>query len=186
LTLDTLDPDHLGDHAERWELVVRNVNVRVCGSASKSTQCRGDSTETRTIFTMQWLYEDGATPFVRAAQSGDVTLMKLLLTHGADPKNPTAHIVTALAVASGIGWVEGVTFEWSPEETVEAVKMLLDLGLDPNAISDEGRTPCTEPRTKNVTKWSNFWWTTAPGSTSTISAAATPATAICWAIPGLR
>ena len=29
-----------------------------------------DSTETRTIFTMQWLYEDGATPFLRAAQSG--------------------------------------------------------------------------------------------------------------------
>src|SRR5262249_51223539 len=48
-----------------------------------------DSTETRTIFTMQWLYEDGATPFLRAAQSGDVTLMKLLLESGADPRIPT-------------------------------------------------------------------------------------------------
>ena len=35
-------------------------------------------------------YEDGATPFLRAAQSGDVTLMKLLLAHGADPKISTA------------------------------------------------------------------------------------------------
>jgi hypothetical protein len=112
----------------------------VCGSASTETQCRGDSTETRTIFTMQWLYEDGATPFLRAAQSGDVELMKLLLAHGADPNIATAHKVTPLMVASGIGWVEGVTYEWSPAESVEAVKMLLDLGNDPNAISDEGRT----------------------------------------------
>ena len=30
--------------------------------------------------------EEGATPFLRAAQSGDIVLMKLLLEHGADPK----------------------------------------------------------------------------------------------------
>ena len=35
---------------------------------------------------MQWFFEAGATPFVRAAQSSDVALMKLLLAHGADPK----------------------------------------------------------------------------------------------------
>ena len=39
---------------------------------------------------MQWLNEDGATPFLRAAQSSDVELMKLLLAHGADPKIATA------------------------------------------------------------------------------------------------
>src|SRR5262245_38817906 len=38
-----------------------------------------DDTLTRTIFTMQWFFEAGATPFVRAAQSGDVELLKLLL-----------------------------------------------------------------------------------------------------------
>src|SRR5215471_3672737 len=65
-----------------------------------------DSTETRTIFTMQWLYEDGATPFLRAAQSGDVALMKLLLQYGADPLIPTRNGDTALMVAAGIGWVE--------------------------------------------------------------------------------
>ena len=31
----------------------------------------------------------GATPFLRAAQSGDLVLMKLLLEHGADPKITT-------------------------------------------------------------------------------------------------
>jgi hypothetical protein len=66
--------------------------------------------------------------------------MKLLLARGADPKIFTAHNVTPLAVASGIGWVEGVTFEWSEAESVEAVKMCLDLGIDPNVADDEGRT----------------------------------------------
>jgi hypothetical protein len=98
-----------------------------------------DSTETRTIFTMQWLYEDGATPFLRAAQSGDITLMRLLLARGADPKIPTTNSVTALAVAAGIGWVEGVTYEWSEADNVEAVKMCLDLGIDVNARDGDGR-----------------------------------------------
>jgi ankyrin repeat protein len=99
-----------------------------------------DSTETRTIFTMQWLYEDGATPFLRAAQSGDMELMKLLLARGADPKIATANNVTPLSVASGIGWVQGVTYEHSEQDALDAVKMCLDLGLDPNAADTEGRT----------------------------------------------
>ena len=99
-----------------------------------------DSTETRTIFTMQWLYEDGATAFLRAAQSGDVELMKLLLAHGADPKIATANNVTALAAAAGIGWVQGVTYERSEPDTVEAVRLCLELGIDPNAVDGDGRT----------------------------------------------
>ena len=47
--------------------------------------------------------------------------------------------MTPLAVAAGIGWVEGVTSERSPEQTVEAVKMLLELGIDPNYQADTGR-----------------------------------------------
>ncbi|HEY1242600.1 MAG TPA: ankyrin repeat domain-containing protein [Bryobacteraceae bacterium] len=99
-----------------------------------------DSTETRTVFTNQWLDENGATAFLRASQSGDLVLMKLLLAHGADPKIDTVLHVTALHVAAGIGWVEGITYEWSPEATLDAVKMLLDLGLDVNAQADTGRT----------------------------------------------
>ncbi len=99
------------------------------------------STETRTVFTHQWLLEEGATPFLRAAQSGDIVLMKLLLEHGADPSLATESKVTPLMVASGIGWVEGVTYEWSPKMTLDAVKLLLDLGADVNAQDIlDGRT----------------------------------------------
>jgi uncharacterized protein len=95
------------------------------------------STETRTVFTNQWLVENGATPFLRAAQSGDLVLMKLLVEHGADPKIATDFNVTPLMVASGIGWVEGVTYEWSAQQTLEAVKYLLDHGADVNAQDTE-------------------------------------------------
>ncbi len=100
------------------------------------------STETRTIFTHQWLREEGATPFLRAAQSSDLELMRLLLEYGADPMIATDHNVTALHVAAGIGWVEGVTYEWSEEANKETIQMLLELGLDPNARdTEDGRYP---------------------------------------------
>ena len=99
-----------------------------------------DSTETRTVFTNQWLDERGATAFLRASQSGDLVLMKALLAHGADPRIPTELNVTALQVAAGIGWVEGVTTEWSEAANLEAVKLLLDLGVDPNVQAETGRT----------------------------------------------
>jgi ankyrin repeat protein len=120
------------DHLEFIRLLIdkgANVNHRV-----------KDSTETRTVFTNQWLDENGATAFLRASQSGDVELMKLLLSKGADPKINTALNVSPLHVAAGIGWVEGVTYEWSAKQTLEAVKMLLDLGLDVNLQADTGRT----------------------------------------------
>jgi ankyrin repeat protein len=100
-----------------------------------------DNTLSRTIFTMQWFIEPGSTAFIRAAQSSDVELMKLLLARGADPKRATDHGDNALTVAAGIGWVEGVTYERSVAENLTAVKMLLDLGLDPNSANRDGRTP---------------------------------------------
>jgi uncharacterized protein len=119
------------DHLDFIKLLLdkgANVNVRV-----------KDSTETRTVFTNQWLDENGATPFLRASQSGDVVLMKLLLARGADPKIKTELGVSALHVAAGIGWVEGITYEWSSKDTLEAVRMLLDLGIDPNDQAATGR-----------------------------------------------
>ena len=64
-----------------------------------------DNTLTRTIFTMQWFYENGATPLVRASQSSDVALMRLLLDYGADAFQQTENGDTALTASAGIGWV---------------------------------------------------------------------------------
>jgi ankyrin repeat protein len=127
------------DHLEYIKFLLEhgaNPNARVAEGNPKS-----HSTLTRTIFTMQWFFEEGATPLVRAAQSGDVALIQLLLAHGADPKIRTSFGDTALTAAAGIGWVEGVTREQSPEESIETVKLLLDLGLDVNAANLDGRTP---------------------------------------------
>jgi ankyrin repeat protein len=123
------DMDHL-DYIKRLLAAHANPNLRM-----------RSSTETRTVFTHQWLLEEGATPFLRAAQSGDIVLLKLLLEHGADPSITTDSKVTPLMVASGIGWVQGVTYEWSPQQTLETVKLLLDLGADVNAQDVlDGRT----------------------------------------------
>jgi len=70
-----------------------------------------------------------------------MALLKLLLAHGADPTINTDTGVTPLMVAAGIGWVEGVTYEWSKTQTLDVVKLLLDLGNDVNARdTSEGRT----------------------------------------------
>ena len=121
------------DHLEYIRILLEN-------GANPNAQV-GSNTENRTIFTQQWFFEPGATAFVRAGQSGDTALLRLLMEFGADPAIPTDFGDTALSAVAGIGWVEGVTFEWSPEETVEAVQFLLELGLDPNSTNADGRTP---------------------------------------------
>ncbi len=120
------------DHLEIIDLLLQK-------GADPNTRVK-DNTLTRTIFTMQWFLEGGATPFVRASQSSDTALMKLLLKYGADPRIPTTFGDTALTAAGGIGWVEGVTYERSAEENLEAMRMLLDLGLPPNGANGDGRT----------------------------------------------
>ena len=126
-------PESDSDHLEYIRLLLES-------GADPNHRVSAD-TDTRTIFTMQWFFEAGATAFTRAAQSGDTALMRLLLDHGADPLIPTDYGDTALSAASGIGWVEGVTFEWSRPENLEAVRMLLELGADPNSANQDGRTP---------------------------------------------
>ena len=116
------------------------IKILLDRGADPNSRAR-DNTLTRTIFTMQWFHENGATPFVRAGQSSDVELMQLLLDYGADPFMATENGDTALTASAGIGWVEGVTYERSPKDNLEAVRMLLDLGLDPNGRNREGRTP---------------------------------------------
>jgi len=84
-------------------------------------------------FDGSWVNFDGQTPFVRAALSGDIEVMRLLLAQGADPNIATTQGTTALMAASGINWIPGQTYTHPEAEYVEAVKLCLERGADVNA-----------------------------------------------------
>jgi uncharacterized protein len=85
-----------------------------------------------------WANFDGQTPFLRAALSGDVALMRLLLEHGADPNIPTSDGATPLMAAAGINWVVAQTFSRSDSEFLEAARLCLERGADVNAVNSQG------------------------------------------------
>jgi ankyrin repeat protein len=86
-------------------------------------------------FDGSWVNFDGQTPFIRAALSGDIQVMRLLLRHGADPNIATAQGSTALMAASGINWIPAQTFTRPEADYVEAVKLCLERGADVNATN---------------------------------------------------
>ena len=88
-----------------------------------------------------WLDYGGATAFMRAAAAGDMPGMRLLLQYGADPNMQTSHGLTPLGAAAGIGYMGGMSKEWSREQRYESVKFLLDLGGSVQASDSVGRTP---------------------------------------------
>ncbi|MEI9815053.1 MAG: ankyrin repeat domain-containing protein [Acidobacteriota bacterium] len=81
----------------------------------------------------------GTTPFIRAAKTGDVEGMKLLMAHGADPYLTTNEGINALMAASGQGWRFGDSL--IPESAaMEAVRLCLTLKYDINAANRKGET----------------------------------------------
>jgi ankyrin repeat protein len=91
-------------------------------------------------FDGSWVNFDGETPFVRAALSGDIEVMRLLLAAGADPNIATTQGSTALMAASGINWIPGQTYTRTEAEYVEAVKLCLDHNAPVNAANSLGLT----------------------------------------------
>jgi ankyrin repeat protein len=87
---------------------------------------------------LEWVDFTGQTPFIRAAQSADVTVMRRLLAKGADPAITTFHGTTALMAAAGVNWVAGQTFSESPASWLDAVRLALEVGGEPNAVNEMG------------------------------------------------
>ncbi|MDT8397529.1 MAG: ankyrin repeat domain-containing protein [Pseudomonadales bacterium] len=87
---------------------------------------------------LSWVDFTGQTPFLRAALSGDVTVMKLLVENGADPNLGTFAGTTPLMAAAGINWVVNQTWDEGPEALLEAVQYTHKLGNDVNARNSMG------------------------------------------------
>src|SRR5690606_12192930 len=81
-------------------------------------------------------------PLIRAARAADVGALKLLLAHGALVDLPQDRGITALMVAAGMDRrsIDTRGKFTREEELVEAAKLLLDAGADPNRVDDRGRT----------------------------------------------
>ena len=82
---------------------------------------------------------EGVTPFLLAAIAADVPLMRLLLAHGADTSVTTARGSTALMAAAGAATYAGQG-AGSEADALEAVKLLLDTGVDVHAADEAGNT----------------------------------------------
>lgn len=91
-----------------------------------------------TLGSLEWVDVTGQTAFIRAAQAGDVPVMRLLLSKGADPSITTFNGTNALMAAAGVNWVIGETFFESPARWIEAVQLCLDQKIPVNAANAMG------------------------------------------------
>src|SRR5690606_38776614 len=87
---------------------------------------------------LAWVDFTGQTPFLRAALAGDVTVMRLLLEHGADPSIDTFTGTSPLMAAAGVNWVFNQTWDEGPDALLEAVKLCVELGNDVNQVNHMG------------------------------------------------
>ncbi len=107
-----------------------NLNARL----TKKIPLRGQPS-----FDGRWANMIGATPFWRAAQSDDVTVMRLLKEKGADPNIATNDHTTPLMVAAGVGWSDGQS-HGSQADAPAAIQLCMEWGADVNAVNDVGYT----------------------------------------------
>lgn len=98
----------------------------------------------------------GATPFLLAAKTADVPLMRALVKHGADPLLPNADHCTPLMVAAGIGSLAPEEEAGTEAEALEAVALALELGGDVNAIDNNGETAMHGASYKNFPRVAQF------------------------------
>ncbi len=132
-------PKEIDNKLTSWDLINlliakgANVNVQLkTQQPYRAKLDRGDDT----VFTT------GTTPMIRAAKAGDAPVVKLLIAKGADPKLVTKNGVNALMAAAGIGSREedNTGRKKTEEETIETIGLLVDAGVDINAVDTRGQS----------------------------------------------
>jgi ankyrin repeat protein len=86
------------------------------------------------------LSRPGATPFLAAASTADVPLLRKLLELGADPRRANAQGTTPLLAAAGVGVGAPEEAPGTEPEVLETVALLLKLGAAVNAVDKNGET----------------------------------------------
>ena len=100
----------------------------------------------------------GTTPFLRAAKSADVDVMKLLLAHGADPHLATVQGVDPLMTAANLATKESdTTGRYKTQaQIIDAIRICLEQGLDVNARANDGRSAIFGAATFGLTEVVKF------------------------------
>jgi uncharacterized protein len=102
------------------------------------------------------LNELGATPFMLAALTADVELMRTLSSAGANTLLPNADNSTPLMAAAGLATRSPGEDAGTESEVLEAVQLALELGADVNAVDNNGETAMHAAAYKNLPKVVRF------------------------------
>ena len=119
-----------------------NPNARLTGPILKRVYNPGDPR-----------LAEGATPFMRAARGADLTVMRLLIAAGADPRLEQESGNTPLMLTASAG--SGRGSDNNPDHVTEAQALaaldyLIGLGLDLNATNEEGDSVMHVASTTNL------------------------------------
>jgi ankyrin repeat protein len=102
------------------------------------------------------LNKAGATPFLLAAKTADINLLKLLYELGADPNISTFQGATPLIAAAGLGTLAAGEVAGTEDEVVEVLEWLVKIGADVNVVDKNGETAMHAAAYKNLPKAVDF------------------------------
>jgi ankyrin repeat protein len=136
-----LDSSTFKNYVENREEILGLIQMMLEHGANPNARTKEVPPWRRTMLplgSLEWVDFVGMTPFIYAARSADLPVMRLLLKHGADPNLTPLGGTTALMAAAGVNWVVKQTYSESNDDFLKAVEFLYGLGQDVNAVNSMG------------------------------------------------